>query len=275
MQKHFNLQNSSRMFFCAPTKNRTITASFSYLQRIGKGATTNIWLPKKSNHFLAEDACWAAIRHFDLLKEGDNLVIDELDIMDMKKSHEVLMSMRAGGYRITIITLGKYDDYIKEDQLAILDQKIRAEIANLINFLYLDELSKKETMMIEKSLQKQTWKYSDSLPHIARAISEKHIFKPEKENIKEKIFFEILESLSKKHIIHETAVGLVLPDATKEKNWIYIADEENRFSCFHNTINTVLRNVSEDMPVMKHMRSYGDHMKSSYNNFNKQSLQIL
>lgn len=265
-----------RPLFNVPQTGRTITACFSYLQRIGKDTSTEVWIKKANELFLESDAEWAAIRQFELLKEGHNLVIDELDISNMKKSHEVLMSMRAGGHRMTIITLGKYDRETDHDELAILDYKIRAEIAQIINFLYLDELSEHETMAIKKSIDTASWSYKDSLPHVAMALSEKRMFKPESETREERLFFEVLEKLPKDHITHESVVGLVLPNASKEKNWCYIANGENRFSCFHNTINTVLRNVCEDQAAMKHLRGFGDHMKASAtSSFNKQSMDVL
>ena len=274
MHTHKHASNTIASLFSAPQTGRTITAGFSYLQRIGKHATTNIWLEETIKRFTPKDTEWAAIRQFELLQESDNLAIDELDITNMNKSHDVLMSMRAGGYRMTLIMLGTYEkDHW--DELALADQRIQQEIAQLINFLYLDELSEHETKRATELLKHQTWNYETALPHIVKALGERQLFQPHKMNQKEKLFFEILQRLHKNHIVNETAVGLVLPDAKKVKNWTYIPDEENRFTAFHSTINSALRNVGEDMAVMKHMRGYGDHMHASIRPFNKQALQIL
>lgn len=275
MQSTLITESGTRPFFCAPQVGRKITAGFSYKQRIGKHASTDFWLADAQKRFLSSDAEWAAVRHFDLLREGDNLVIDELDVTDMRKSHDIMMSMRAGGYRMTVITLGTYCEDTTRDDLAIFDKKLQDEIALLINFLYLDELSEKETKAAEALLANCSWNYKEALPHIARALGERQLFKPELETKEEKTFFTLLDKISEEHIIHEAAVGLVLPDATKEKNWTYIAKGENRFSCFHNTVNSVLRGVGEDLPAMTQPRGYGDHTRNSMRDYETQALMQL
>lgn len=246
-------------FFSAPQTGRRIVAGFSYLQRIGKGANTNIWFAKPEQSF-PNHIEWGAVRQFELLQEADNLAIDELDLTDHRRAFSTLMKMRGGGYRVTIITLGCYTDRHDADDLHLLDMKIQNEITNLIHFLYLDELSQKGCTLFAKELDEGKWCYAEALPHVALTLKARKLYKPERQNTKEETFFKILDLLSPRHIMHDTAIGLVLPDASKEKNWVYIASRESQFLTFQQTLTTLFENLDQERAVMCHMRGYGDRL---------------
>ncbi len=254
----------SPQLFRAPEASRRIVAGFTYLQRIRKGATTTVWFPKQSleTFRISNGIQWAAVRQFELLQEADNLMIDDLDVMDIKRTFRAMERMRAGGYSLTILTLGTYASSYEQDDLAILDQKIGEEIAQMIHFLYLADLSGAINTHVSCDLARGRWRCDQVLPHVARAMSERALFRPAKQTLAEKTFFDILEKLSPRHILHETAIGLALPDSTKEKNWVYIAAPENRFATFQNTMHSLFEALdsthAEPQPVMRHMRGYGD-----------------
>jgi hypothetical protein len=107
-------------------------------------------------------------------------------------------------------------------------------------------------------MQSDTWKCADALPHIAMAIGEKRLFRPDSVTLAEETFFRILDLLSKKHVIHDTAAGLVLPDATKEKNWVYMARGDLKLSTLQRTLDDVFASFGKDMYVGQHMRGHGD-----------------
>lgn len=240
-------------FFSAPRKGRQIIAGFSYLQRMRKGATTRTWLPEP---FLDKTVEWAAVREFDLLQEGDNLMIDDLDIMDMPRTLRAMKSMQGGGYRVAMITLGRYTEENDCDDLEILDKKLQDEITQMIHFWYLNELSNAAKTLKQYDLHRPEWSCADALPHIAQSLAEKKLFKPRNYSAEEEVFFDLLERLPAKHIEHDAAVGLALPDASKNKNWTYIAAGENRPMAFFNAIGDVMGEK-----IQHQMRSGGTHIR--------------
>ncbi len=254
-------------FFATPRKGRQILAGFSYMQRMRKDAQTRIWLP---DELTSQNVEWAAVREFDLLQEGDNLMIDDLDIFDMPRTLRSLRSMQGGGYRMAMITLGRYTDDTECDDLEILDKRLQDEITQMIHFLYLDELSKAATALKYAALRKPQWSCADALPHIAQSLAEKKLFYPQKFSREEEMFFDLLECLPAHHINHDSAVGLTLPDASKEKNWVYIADSEKRAGAFFNAIGDVL---GEN--IQHHMRNGGTHIRPDARCWQRQSALAL
>ncbi len=243
-------------FFCAPPAPRRIVAGFSYLQRIGKGAQTRVWFPPS----LQEDAIeWAAVRQFELFQEADNLVIDALEVSEIKRSFQAWAKMRSGGYRVTILTLGAYAPRAAEDDLYILDLKMQEEITRLIHFLYLSEQSGAASSFQEAALEKNDWQMESALPHVAEALAVRSLFKPEKQRLAEKTFFEILKRLPQDRILHEIAFGLSLPDASKEKNWVYVAGEEHRAASFFGSLGEVMGER-----IHAHMRGHYDRSRHSF-----------
>lgn len=248
------LSSSASSLWHAPTcpAGRTILAGFSYLQRIGKGARTRFWMPS----FLASSAVeWAAVRSFDLVQESGNLVIDDLDVTDMRRAMNAWMRMRGGGCRIVVATLGRYGGAGGQDALALLDSKLQEEITRMIHFLYLEEWSKTLTQAHAIGIKGGAWSCADRLPHVAQALAEKRLFKPERQTAQERAFFSLLEALPARHIVQEEAVGLALPDATKEKNWVYLAKEEHRAPSFFGAIGSVIGEA-----VLFQPRGHGERM---------------
>ncbi len=267
MLKAASLQTRSCLPFLGgarPSSGRRLHLAFSHLQRIGKGATTDVWF---SDGFLPEQEpplTWAAVRQFELLQEAGNLAIEDLDVADTRRAFQSMMKMRAGGYRVTMIMMGDATEERERDDLAVVDQKLQEEIAQMIHFLYLSEMSERASALNATALQQRTWSCEDALPHIIQTLSAKSLFKPEKETLAEKTFLALLKKLPPHHIVHDTAIGLVLPDATKEKNWIYCAARENTFAAFQTAMTTVLGGLDQSMATMRHMRGYGDRLGSRF-----------
>src|ERR1700761_7142354 len=87
------------LFLTPPPAGRRITAGFSFLQRIGKSASIDVWFPQMlkeelerlagesapigREHFPAE---WAAVRQFELLQEAGNYKIYDMDATYLTRS---------------------------------------------------------------------------------------------------------------------------------------------------------------------------------------------
>lgn len=262
-------------FFSAPSTGRRIIAGFSHLQRIGKGATTSVWFPEGDATLDAGQIEWAAVRQFDILQEADNYYIYDMNVSDLKYCYENIGRMRAGGYRITVVTLGHYTSRQDMDDLLLLDQKLQEEITRMIHFLYLNELSAQASRQNAAALDANTWCVANNLEHIALTLATKRLYRPEKETLTEKTFFDLLGRLPAHHIIHDNGVGLQLPESTKEKNQVYVAKGENQLWQFQQTITTVFQNLDKDRATMTHMRGYGDHTKEGFCAWQRQSLAAL
>ncbi|MDD3181719.1 MAG: hypothetical protein PHD48_02800 [Alphaproteobacteria bacterium] len=262
-------------FFSAPTTGRRIIAGFSHLQRVGKGTSTNVWFPEKEATLDAGQIEWAAVREFDVLQEADNYYIYDMNVSDLKYSYQNIGQMRAGGYRISIVTLGRYTAHNDMDDLQILDIKLQEEITRMIHFLYLSELSEQACHKNAAALDANTWCLENNLEHIALTMATKRLYKPQKETLAERTFFDILARLPKHHIIHDNGVGLQLPESTKEKNQVYVAKGENQLWQFQQTITTVFENLDKNRATMTHMRGYGDHLKEGFSDWQRQSLAAL
>ena len=254
-------------FFHADRCGRKIDACFAYLQRIGKGGRTRVWLPKESDALHPE---WAAVREFDLLQEADNLVIDELEVTDLRRSMQAFQRMRSGGYRVAVLTLGHYTQSGGADDLLLLDERLQDEITRLIHFLYLGGESELRTTSARCALREEAWSCADALPHIAQTLAAQALFKPAQRRREERVFLDILQTLPQKHIVHDVAVGLALPDATKEKNWVYIAKGEQRASAFFAAIGACIGDV-----LNPQMRGYGDRLTDASRQWQRQSAQVL
>ena len=308
------------MFSPPCSAGRSIVCGFSWLQRIGKGACTDLWFspslyeeaaicaPRgKKPVFDAFKAEWAAVRQFELLQEAGNLAIEDLEFMDFKRAFHNLMKMRAGGYRVTVITLGRYDKSAGKDDLRILDARLQDEITRIIHMLYLEEQSALLTGERTALLDEGKWRYAETLPHVAMTLGSRALLSRESKNsnnrhetdeLTKKLdqrrlteeFFRILELLPQQHIAHSVAVGLALPEATKERNWIYLAKSEHQFSTYMRLFSDVFRafdcvslsrlheraeTSGEFAATMRHMRGYGDRLSHAAENRNRAAAAFL
>jgi len=236
---------------------------------------TDVWFPQRTFDLTSDRIAWAAVRQFDILQEADNYYIYDMNVADLKYSLENITKMRAGGYRITVITLGEYTAHNDPDDLFVLDMKLQEEITRMIHFLYLNELSDKANALNDADLRASRWCVENNLEHIALTHATKLLYKPEQETLAERTFFRILEKLPSRHIIHESGVGLQLPEATKEKNQVYVAKGENQLWRFQQAITTVFENLDKTRATMTHMRGYGDHMRQGFSEWQRQSLASL
>src|SRR4051812_32367191 len=89
-QRSFSI---NRPFFVSPdAAGRKITAGFSWLQRIGRAASMDVWFPEMLREELEAivagggktgpenfPAEWAAVRQFELLQEAGNYKIYDMD----------------------------------------------------------------------------------------------------------------------------------------------------------------------------------------------------
>ena len=274
-----------RRFFISPAPaGRRIVCGFSFLQRIGKPAMTDVWFPSSLQKSVAERVLagdesvlddfrveWAAVRQFELLQEADNLYIQDLEVTNFNKAYYYLVKMRAGGYRVTVITLGNYVEPSAYDELRILDLRLQDEITRLIHMIYLEEQSVGVTSAHARELKAETWNHADALPHIAMmmgamnlfvrpqereaedddgASSEKkkkgggggggvsHMFRQKK--LTER-FLQIVDLLPQQHLSHDVAVGLALPEIVSRRNWVYIPLPEQQYARFQQAMSSVFQ----------------------------------
>ena len=305
---------SSRALFASPPPaGRRITAGFSYVQRIGKAANLDVWFPDilrqaldakivagqptQDTDFPAE---WAAVRQFELLQESGNYKIYDLDPADLKRAfRDLSRSMRAGGYRVTVATLGSYDQTADEDDLAILDRRLQKRIAQMIHMLYLDEPSAEASADNAGKLAQNIWDYRSALPHVGMVLGARDLFLREEDEEQEKRkkggagdkglvyrrarhFFDILNLLPQNHIVHDTAIGLQLPELNGENEWNYVAAPDETLNAFSRSLNDLFDKFnhvnlsrlherddarSEVKSSTFHMRSYGHPLDAEAQRF--------
>ena len=398
-QEH-NLSINKPLFISPLPAGRKITAGFSFVQRIGKSASIDVWFPEilrqELNKLISKGsklgpqnfpAEWAAVRQFELLQEAGNYKIYDMEATYLTRSlMELTKSMRGGGYRVTVATLGGYVWENDKDDLEILDRRLQDRISRLIHMLYLEEQSEGINRTNDAMLAAEKWNYQTALPHVGVTLGARDLFRPVdgvtykiKENVtlpenpnplsvthtpswvddegvfdaetnqplnrvkskpaqnqyavdngiyrfastdagreliisysysasrsgkpkkieaselKHKFaqqFFDILSLLPQNHIVHDTAVGLQLPESINENEWIYLAPEDKTFACFNRLLTDLFKPFdgmslskldgredakSEIKSASQHMRGYGDRLtpesEQFYRNLAQYSLQ--
>lgn len=331
--------------------SRKIISGFSWVQRIGKSASFDVWFPAEFRRELDTQmslnrplsmknfpAQWAAVRQFELLQEAGNYKIYDMDATYLTRSlTDMANNMRAGGYRMTVATLGSYTSKRARDELAILDKQLQDHFSHLIHMLYLEEQSLEINGKHDEELMEGKWSFFTALPHISATLCAKNLFRPPKVYLnKEKLcipstpyvfkssnamawacnynvidadtnvlftrvgaspasgeysiaqdtyqfsatdcgreiiisnkceesksaetrmldseerkvklaehFFSILGQLPQEHIIHDTAIGLQLPELISENEWIYIAPGDKTLQSF----NSLLKDLFEPFDI--------------------------
>ena len=289
------LQPFTRQFFeSPPSAGRKITAGFTYLQRIGKAASFDVWFPdllKRAiearmaqglsigpEQFPAE---WAAVRQFELLQESGNHKIYDLDPQMLQRSMlDLSKSMRAGGYRVTVATLGTYHDDHAGDELEILDRDLQERISQMIQMLYLDKQSEDANAEIDARLAADKWDYRRDLPHVGIVLGAEELFQSltTHKHRHARQFFNIINKLPQNHILHDTAIGLQLPELNGRNQWNYVAHPEETLGAFNRVLGDLFskfdgvnmgrlqgneKAVCEIKASTLHLRGYGDHMNEN------------
>lgn len=303
--RHIN-NNLAQLFASPPAAGRRITAGFSFLQRIRSAASTDVWFPQElrdrlnkiiaagqklsPDHFPAE---WAAVRQFELLQEGNNLSVYDLEASHLRRAlMDLTRSMRAGGYRITIVTLGNYVKAGEVDELHLLDARLQKRISQLIHMLYLEEQSQAETEAQRQDLAQGLWDYRTALPHVGVTLGAKNLFRPVREGSTSpadqrhrlsQLFFDVVGQIPANHVIHDVAVGLQIPDLIAENEWIYSPLGENQVHRFHRLLSDLfspfdgvssaaLDGREDDLwsgvkSTMGHMQGHGDRLTQDAHQF--------
>jgi len=298
-----NLSLSQSFFHSPPAAGRKITAGFTYIQRIGKAANFDVWFPGFLKHELEArsaagraisvehfPAQWAAVREFELLQESGNHKIYDLDPANIHRAvRDLSVGMRAGGYRITVATMGCYQESETGDELEILDHTLQERISQMIHMLYLDVQSDEINEKIAQKLKTHQWDYRQALPHIGMVLGAHDLFCPanddkKKETKKDKTkgmldadcgyknakqFFDILGQLPPSHIIHETAVGLQLPEFNNVNQWNYIASSDETLAAFNRVLGDLFHRHT------LHLRGYGDRMTDKATKFYQRASMAL
>jgi hypothetical protein len=299
---------NSQLFDSPQPAGRKITAGFTYLQRIGKAANYDVWFPEVLKRELGARQAqgqtigaaqfasqWAAVRQFELLQESGNYKIYDLDPELLQRAMvDLTRSMRAGGYRVTVAMLGRYEETSTGDELEILDRRLQEGIAQMIHMLYLEETSKEANAENSARLDSCQWDYREDLPHIGMVLGASDMFCPEQNRQRRhkfaRQFFDILSTLPQNHIVHDTAVGLQLPELIGENQWIYIADSDETFGALNRLLTNLfdkfdgvslsaLQGREDARDEVKastlHMRGYGDHLNGNSAGFYRRASLAL
>ncbi|MBV8548527.1 MAG: hypothetical protein JO126_03620 [Alphaproteobacteria bacterium] len=299
------MPNLARLFTAPPVAGRRITAGFSFLQRMRRSATTDVWFPQSQHDIVNATiaagqkltpglfpAEWAAVRQFELLHEANNLSVYDLEVTHLRRAlTDLSRSMRAGGYRVTIVTLGSYVEADDVDELQILDAHLQERLSQLIHMLYLEEQSQAESETQKQELAKGTWDFRTALPHIGATLGAKDLFRPVHEgstsaadhrHMLSRLFFNIMGQIPTSHIVHDVAVGLQLPDMIAENEWIYLPLDEHKLSSFNRLLSDIFSPFdtlslskldgradaqSEVKATMQHMQGYGDRLTHQADRF--------
>jgi len=378
---------TGQMFASPAPAGRRITAGFSWLQRIGKSASVDVWFPDCIKRDVEEiitagqtpgpeafPAEWAAVRQFELLQEAGNYKIYDLDPTRLMRTlNDLTRSMKGGGYRVTVATIGSYVEPGFNDELEILDRRLQERISSFINMLYLEEQSEKLNASLDAALQKEKWNYQTALPHIGVTLGARDLFRPsagmkaitvknenclipsapheiavvnaahwlddlgvadattdkkyarvkanplpgqyvakagvyrfnpadawkevlisyrygvgqplsgaERQHRLSQYFFKILGMLPQNHIVHDTAIGLQLPESINENQWIYIAQDGEKVGDFVRLMDDLFAPFNkmslseldgradakpEIKPTVSHMQGYGDRLRPDSDQF--------
>ena len=247
-------------------------------------------------HFPAE---WAAVRQFELLQEAGNYKIYDLDATHLTRTLvDLTRNMRAGGYRVTVASIGSYTDDDVRDDLEILDQRLQDRLSKLIHMLYLEEQSRDASKRNSEALASGTWDFMEALPHVGLTLGARDLFKPiktenlsasERKHQHARQFFDILGLLSQDHIVHDTAIGLQLPESINENEWIYLAQPEDTLRAFNGLMTDLFSPfdgvslsglherpdaTSEIKSTVQHMRGYGDRLTPDADRFYRDLAQF-
>ncbi|MDX2027636.1 MAG: hypothetical protein SFW62_03255 [Alphaproteobacteria bacterium] len=300
------------LFISPPPAGRKITAGFTFLQRIGRAANIDVWFPEilkqeldaliKSGAKLGPEnfpAEWAAVRQFELLQEAGNYKIYDLKVTDLNRTLlDLARNMRAGGYRVTVATLGSYVDGTDADELEILDRRLQDRIARMIHMLYLEEQSEEINAAMDKKLAAEQWDYQSVLPHVGMTLGAGDLFRAPVPNAKQiaavhkqklaQHFFDILSLLPQRHVVHDTAIGLQLPESIAEQEQTYIAAGDETLLALNQVLNDLFRphdKISlgklheregagaEIKSTVQHLRGYGDRLTPDADNFYRRMAQ--
>lgn len=288
---------ASRMFEAPHASGRRITAGFTWLQRMGKGACWDLWFPQSQRvvvESLLRAGCsltpdmfpteWAAVRHFELLQEAGNDKIYDLKVEHLTRTlTDLTKSMHGGGYRVTVVTVGSYDGDASRDELEILDRSLQTRLSQMMLFMYLEEQSSKRNSDADSAIREGRWDWRDALPHIGATFNARRLFKPldpdSRAGRRHKFaqdFFELVGGLPSSHIVDDTAVALELPSATAEGEWIYLPSLDESYQCFNRFMDNVFSPFNgislaaldgregagpEIKACSVHMRGYGEGLR--------------
>jgi hypothetical protein len=92
----------------------------------------------------------------------------------------------------------------------------------------------------------------------AGGVVSKKILDADRKHRRARHFFEILSLLPQKHILHETAIGLQLPESINENQWIYIAPAGEKVGDLTRLLDNLFAPFGKS--TVTHMRGYGDRL---------------
>jgi hypothetical protein len=157
--------------------------------------------------------------------------------------------------------------------------------------LYLEEQSEEANASHFRMIAEGTWDYQRALPHVDATLRARDLFSPQKSTGEKRHhlaqhFFDILNMLPQNHIVHDTAIGLQLPEAISEQEWIYLAPDDMTFRSFNSLLGDLFTPfdkislsglhgragaTSEIKATVQHLRGYGDHLKPDFDRFYREA----
>jgi hypothetical protein len=98
------------------------------------------------------------------------------------------------------------------------------------------------------------------------------LFRPATDNHKNnqaRQFFDILNLLPQKHVVHDIAIGLQLPELNGVNQWNYIAASDETLGAFNRALGDLFGSH------IFHMRGYGDRLTEAHDHFYREASLAL
>jgi hypothetical protein len=250
--------NHTRLAAAERRAGRVISMSFASLQRIGKGATIDVWFPKEQRAAISASNIqriaplqWAAVRQVELLQEAPNIAVEDMDVTRLYRSLFYLEKMSARGYRLVIAVAGHYVDCDKTDELVLFDTTLQDRLQQIVNMLWLDEISRALSTKMTDLMTQQQWNFQQLLPHVGMTLGAMDLFDRPKAyaaggaplKLKAqlaKLFIDNMAQLATARAIdHDVTVGLKLPELQGNHHWVYVPDGEATIHAFNSMLTDV------------------------------------
>ena len=245
----------SRIFASPAPSGRQIVCSFSYIQRIGRRAAIDVWFPSELHRTIAHrlqagdktiltelGVEWAAIREFALVKESD--YEEDFNPERLLKAVRDKTKWRGqDGYRITVVMLGNYGHAGNHDELQIHDERLQKEMTNLIHMLYMEKESHTASDECNRAIRLDDWKCGKILPHVTLHLGTMDTTgrgAPSSRQCATTVdkILNLVDTLPKSHIVHDVAIGLVLPDLESKNHNNRLLESWEKFSAFAQLMDT-------------------------------------
>jgi hypothetical protein len=260
------LFGEARIHLTPDMTGRIVTRGFSYLSRIGKGrAGMRLWEPPAEAQKAAPQRLdWVSIKQIEILQEAGDNAIESLEIESGLWSIREMITMRAGGVRLVVITAGYSNPPKTVNDQKKLDGMLDSRLRNFDRMQWFDEMSHSATDQVRRS----GLNIEERLPHVFTTMDAADVFghteKLDCANIR-KFLEQIADVPVTKDINHTVMMGLKSP-----RSDLFNRRQFNRLSDrmqipFMSALRMTYAHFG--LSVHSQMRGYGDHMHGNIANY--------